>query len=58
MEITFAGGKKAVKAVWVSLLSDGTFFAAFDDYGIGASYSFVKREDALTLRERSQASVC
>ncbi|MCI8549936.1 MAG: hypothetical protein HFI68_04975 [Lachnospiraceae bacterium] len=57
MEITFAGGKKAVKAIRVSLLEDGTFFAAFDDYEISPSDTFVNHADAMTLRERSQAEL-
>ncbi|MCI9488172.1 MAG: hypothetical protein HFI64_14655 [Lachnospiraceae bacterium] len=55
MEISFADGERAVKAIRVSLLADGTFFAAFDDYEIGPSDSFVEREDALTLREQTQS---
>ncbi len=57
MEITFADGKKAVKAIRVSLLEDGAFFAVFDDYEISPSDSFVNRADAMTLRERSQAEL-
>ena len=56
MEITFADGRQAVKAIRVSLLEDGTFFAAFDDYEIGPSDSFVEREDAPTLREQSETA--
>ena len=57
MEITFADGKQAVKAIQVSLLADGTFFAAFDDYEIRPSDSFVEREDALTIKEQSQTQI-
>ena len=46
-----------MKAIRVSLLEDGTFFAAFDDYEIGPSDSFVGREAALTLREQSEIRI-
>ena len=36
MEITFGSGKTLTKAITVSLLDDGTFFAAFNDYEITA----------------------
>ena len=34
LEITFENGKTLTKAITVSLLEDGTFFAKFDDYEI------------------------
>lgn len=46
MEFTFADGKKVVKAITVSLLDDGTFFAAFDDYRITGQDDFVNRPDS------------
>jgi hypothetical protein len=46
MEITFANGKTATKAITVSLLDDGTFFATFNDYHISEADSFVKRPDS------------
>jgi len=46
MEVTFANGKTAVKAVTVSLLDDGTFFAAFDDYKIRDTDTFLNRTDS------------
>lgn len=46
MEITFADGKKAVKAITVSLLDDGTFFAVFDDYSITGQDDFINRPDS------------
>ena len=45
MEITFANGKTVVKAITVSLLDDGTFFAAFDDYRITDQDDFINRPD-------------
>ena len=36
MEITFGNGRTLTKAITVSLLDDGTFFAAFNDYEITA----------------------
>ena len=46
MEITMAGGAKAVKAVTVELRDDGSFFAVFDDYRIGEKDGFVNNPDA------------
>ncbi|MCI8401346.1 MAG: hypothetical protein HFI38_04510 [Lachnospiraceae bacterium] len=46
MEITFADGKTATKAITISLLDDGTFFAAFDDYKISKEDTFVSRPDS------------
>lgn len=46
MEITFANGKTATKAIHVSLREDGTFFAAFGDYTIREEDSFVNRPDS------------
>lgn len=54
LEITFANGKNTTKAVYISLLDDGTFFAKFDNYKINDTDTFVKREDAITLRELSK----
>lgn len=49
MEIAFANGKTATKAITVSLLEDGTFFASFDDYEITAEDSFVERIDSESI---------
>ena len=49
LEITFADGRTAAKAIRISLLEDGTFFASFDDYQISAADAFVKRPDALPI---------
>ena len=46
MEITFENGKTLTKAITVSLLEDGTFFAKFDDYEITAEDSFIDRPDS------------
>ncbi len=54
LEITFANGKKATKAVYIYLLDDGTFFAKFDNYKINDTATFVKHVDAITLRELSK----
>jgi len=49
MEITFANGKTATKAITVSLLDDGTFYAAFDSYKISDTDDFVKRTDSAAI---------
>lgn len=49
MEIQFSNGKTAVKAITVSLLDDGTFFAAFSDYKLGPEDDFVSRPDAQSI---------
>lgn len=46
MEITFADGSAAVKAIEVKLLDNGSFFASFDDYTVTAEDDFVARPDA------------
>lgn len=46
MEITFENGKTATKAITISLLDDGTFFAAFDDYKINETDTFINRPDS------------
>ena len=46
MEITFANGRTTVKAIKVSLLDDGTFFATFDDYRITDQDDFINRLDS------------
>lgn len=46
LEITFADGKTATKALEISLLDDGTFFASFDDYQITEADAFVRRPDS------------
>lgn len=46
MEITFENGETATKAIIVSLLDDGTFFACFDDYEISEEDTFVNRPDS------------
>lgn len=49
MEITFENEKTATKAIEVSLMDDGTFFAAFGDYRISEDDSFVKRADSESI---------
>lgn len=49
MEIAFANGKTATKAITISLLENGTFFASFDDYEIAAEDSFVERVDSESI---------
>lgn len=49
MEITFENGKTATKAITVSLLEDGTFFAALEDYRIGEADAFVRRPDSQAI---------
>lgn len=46
MEITFENGKTVTKAITISLLENGTFFAVFDDYKISKTDTFVKRPDS------------
>lgn len=46
MEITFENGKTATKAITISLLDDGTFFASFGDYRISKEDTFVNRPDS------------
>ena len=46
MEITFESGKTATKAITISLLDDGTFYAAFDDYEISETDTFINRPDS------------
>ncbi len=46
MEITFENGKTATKAITISLLNDGTFFASFGDYQISEEDTFVNRPDS------------
>ncbi len=46
MQIAFENGKTATKAITISLLDDGTFFAAFDDYEISEADTFVNRPDS------------
>jgi len=46
MEIPFANGRTATKAITVSLLEDGTFFASFADYKISEADDFVRRADS------------
>lgn len=45
MEITFENGKTATKAITISLLDDGTFFASFGDYQISEEDTFINRPD-------------
>lgn len=54
LEISFEDGKELTKAVYISLLDNGKFFAKFDNYNISGSDTFVKRTDAITLRELSK----
>lgn len=49
MEIAFENGKTLTKAITVSLLDDGTFFAAFNNYEITAEDSFVERPDSESI---------
>ena len=49
MEITFRSEKTLTKAITVSLLDDGTFFAAFNDYEITAEDSFIDRPDSKSI---------
>lgn len=49
MEITFENGKAATKAITISLLDDGTFFASFGDYQISEEDTFVNRPDSAAI---------
>ncbi|WP_286156612.1 hypothetical protein [Parabacteroides goldsteinii] len=46
MEITFENGETTTKAITISLLDDGTFFASFGDYQISEEVTFVNRPDS------------
>mgnify|MGYP002627785001 FL=1 len=46
MEITFENGKNTTKAITISLLDDGRFFASFDDYQISEEDTFINRPDS------------
>lgn len=46
MEITFADGSTAIKAISVSLLDNGTIFASFDDYKPSPADTFIYRADS------------
>lgn len=49
MEIIFENGKSLTKAITVSLLNDGTFFASFNDYEITSEDSFIDRPDSESI---------
>lgn len=49
LEITFGNGENATKAIRVSLLDDGTFFAVFEDYEITDADTFVNRPDSQAI---------
>lgn len=49
MEITFANGKSTAKVIRISLETDGTFYAAFDEYTILTSDDFVNRTDSAPI---------
>ena len=49
MEIAFANGKSITKAIVISLETDGTINAAFDDYTVLASDDFVNRADSASI---------
>lgn len=49
LEIRFADGSTAVKAIEVRLLDNGSFFASFDDYTVTAEDTFVARDDAAAI---------
>lgn len=46
MAVSFADGRTATKAISVSLLDDGTFFASFGDYEITPQDKFIQRPDS------------
>jgi len=46
LEIIFENGETTTKAIKISLLDDGTFFASFNDYQISESDTFVNRPDS------------
>lgn len=49
LEITFADGSTDIKAIFVSLLDNGTVFASFDDYTPGTADTFIYRADSEPL---------
>ena len=46
MEVAFQNGETVTKAITVSLLNDGSFFAALEDYRISEEDAFVRRPDS------------
>lgn len=46
MEIQFSNGKRTTKAISISLLDNGTFYAAFGDYRAAPDDEFLSRPDA------------
>ena len=49
MEITFANSSSITKAIVISLETDGTIHATFDDYTVLASDDFVNRADSASI---------
>ena len=49
IEITFADGSTDIKAIFISLLDNGTVFASFDDYTPSAADTFIYRADSEPL---------
>lgn len=49
LEISFADGSSATKAIDIALQESGAFAAAFDDYAIAPTDDFVRRADALPV---------
>lgn len=49
MEITFENGRTVTKAITVSLLENGTFLAALEDYRISEADAFVRRPDSQAI---------
>lgn len=49
MEITFSNGETVIKAITVTLMDDGSFSAAFDDYNISKTDEFIRRPDSKAI---------
>lgn len=49
LELTFADGRRATKAIRVSLGEDGAFTASFGDYKAGEEDDFLRRPDARAI---------
>lgn len=53
LEITFANGRTATRAVTIDLQDDGSFRAAFRTYRIGKTDGFVRRADSSPMQDEA-----
>lgn len=57
MEITFRSGKTVTKAITISLLDDGRFFASFHSYKISEKDNFIKSTSNETNLQGNQSGI-